>query len=352
MLGIIPIHFELLRTNRWRKGGLSIIPLKYGIAFGLKMLNQAGALINVYTDGSVLLAHGGVEMGQGLHTKMIQVASATLGIPVDRIHIDETGTNTVPNTSATAASTGSDLNGMAVKIACEKISKRLEPYKNEKGSTWNDWVLKAYSNRVSLSATGFYKSPGLGHDPDTDSDNSFFYYSYGASCSEVEIDCLTGDHSVIRTDIVMDVGSSLNPAIDIGQIEGAFIQGYGLYMLEDYKISPSGTLITKGPGNYKIPSVGNIPRQFNVSLLKDKPNTRAVYSSKAIGEPPLLLSISVFMATKSAIMSARYETGRRGYFRLDSPATADCIRMACQDEFTKQFPLSQEGTHSPWSVRL
>ncbi|KAK6190506.1 hypothetical protein SNE40_002363 [Patella caerulea] len=343
---------EFNRINRWRKRGLAIIPLKYGIAFGLKMLNQAGALINIYTDGSVLLAHGGVEMGQGLHTKMMQVASATLGIPVDKIHIDETGTNTVPNTSATAASTGSDLNGMAVKIACEKINKRLEPYKNEKGSTWNDWVLKAYSDRISLSATGFYKSPGLGHDPDTDSDNSFFYYSYGASCSEVEIDCLTGDHSVLRTDIVMDVGSSLNPAIDIGQIEGAFIQGYGLYMLEDYKVSPSGNLITKGPGNYKIPSVGNIPRQFNVSLLKDTPNTKAVYSSKAIGEPPLLLSISVFMATKSAIMAARHETGRRGYFRLDSPATADCIRMACQDEFTKQFPLAEEGTSSPWSVRL
>ncbi|KAK6183872.1 hypothetical protein SNE40_006452 [Patella caerulea] len=340
------------RDNRWRKRGISIIPVQYGIGFELAFMNQAGALVNVYTDGSVLLTHGGIEMGQGLYTKMIQVASAVLGIPMDKIHTSDSSSNIVPNTSPTAASTGSDLNGMAVKIACEKISKRLEPYKNEKGSTWNDWVLKAYNDRVGLSATGFYKSPGLGHDPTTDSNNTHLYHSYGAGCSEVEIDCLTGDHTVLRTDLVFDVGTSINPSIDIGQIEGAFVQGYGLYMLEDYKISPSGNLITKGPGNYKIPSVGNIPRQFNVSLLKDAPNTRAVYSSKAVGEPPLLLSVSVIMAVKSAIKAARHETGRRGHFRLDSPATPDNIRMACQDEFTKQFPPAEKGTYRPWSVKL
>ncbi|KAK6189693.1 hypothetical protein SNE40_001693 [Patella caerulea] len=340
------------RDNRWRKRGISIVPLKYGISFEVIQLNQAGALVNIYTDGSVLISHGGVEMGQGLHIKMIQVASASLGISSDRIHISESSTNIVPNAPPSAASVSSDLNGMAIKIACETLSKRLEPYKNEKGSSWNDWVKKAYEDRVSLSATGFYKAPDLGPDPATNSENKFMYYTYGAGCSEVEVDCLTGDHTVIRTDIVFDVGTSLNPAIDIGQIEGAFMMGYGLYMLENFKISPNGKVLTQGPGNYKIPAISNIPKQFNVSLLKGKPNDRAVYSSKAIGEPPLLLSVSVFLATKSAIMAARHETGRRGYFRLDSPATPDKIRMQCQDEFTKQFPVAEEGTYTPWFIKL
>ncbi|ESO98488.1 hypothetical protein LOTGIDRAFT_142910 [Lottia gigantea] len=324
------------RENRWRKRGISMVPLLFGIAFDIKFMNQAGALVNVYTDGTVLLAHGGTEMGQGINVKMIQVASETLGVPCSRIHIIETGTNTVPNTMPTAASTGSDLNGMAVKNACEKINKRLEPFKSERGTTWNDWVMKAFLERVSLSATGFHKVEGLGYNKETDDDVLYKYFSFGAGCSEVEIDCLTGDHTVLRTDIVMDLGKSLNPAVDIGQIEGGFVQGYGLYMLEQYKVSQSGNLLTKGPGTYKIPSVGNIPKVFNVSLLKDKPNPKAVYSSKAIGEPPLVLSISVFFATKAAIMAARKDHGLEGYFRLDSPATPDVIRMACQDQFTKQ----------------
>ncbi|KAK6190386.1 hypothetical protein SNE40_002268 [Patella caerulea] len=340
------------RENRWRKRGISIIPLKHGVSIGVIALNQAGALVNVYTDGSVLLAHGGVEMGQGLYIKMIQVASATLGIPADRIHTNEMSTSTVPNASVTAGSTGSDLNGMAVKFACEKICKRLEKYKNEKGSSWNDWVKRAYEDRVSLSATGFYKAPDLGPDPSTNSENSFYYYSYGVGCSEVEIDCLTGDHTVLRTDIVFDVGTSLNPAIDIGQIEGAFVMGHGLHMLEHLKVTPSGTLLTKGPGNYKIPSVGNIPKVFNVSMLKGKPNKRAVYSSKAIGEAPMILSLSIFLAAKSAIMAARHETGIDGYFQFDCPATPDIIRMLCQDEFTKQFPPAEEDNFTPWFVKL
>ncbi|ESO85884.1 hypothetical protein LOTGIDRAFT_221063 [Lottia gigantea] len=339
------------RENRWRKRGIAIVPLMYGVSFEFKFMNQAGALVNVYTDGTVLLAHGGTEMGQGIHVKMIQIASETLGVPCSIIHIIETGTNTVPNTIATAASTGSDLNGMAVKNACEKINKRLEPFKCEPGTTWKDWVIKAHFERVSLSASGFHKVEGLGYKKETDDEVIYKYYSFGAGCSEVEIDCLTGDHTVLRTDIVMDLGKSLNPAVDIGQIEGGFVQGYGLYMLEQYKVSQSGNLLTKGPGTYKIPSVGNIPKVFNVTLLKDKPNPKAVYSSKAIGEPPLLLAISVFFATKAAIMAARNDHGLEGYFRLDSPATPDVIRMACQDQFAKQFPVKKENGLKSWFVK-
>ncbi|ESO93188.1 hypothetical protein LOTGIDRAFT_145383, partial [Lottia gigantea] len=330
------------RENRWRKRGISIMPMQFGIGFGRMSMNQGGAFVSIYTDGSVLLAHGGVEMGQGINVKMIQVASGTLGIPTNKIHIIETGTNTVPNTSATAASTGTDLNGMAVKVRYEiswtllKIRKVIDLYKKVDGSKWEDWITEAHEDRVSLSATGFYKTPDLGYDQETDSYNTYDYFSFGAGCSEVEIDCLTGDHTILRTDLVIDIGFSLNPAIDIGQVEGAFVQGCGLMMLEQYKVSQSGNLLTRGPGTYKLPSVGNIPKIFNVSFLKDKPNPRAIYSSKAIGGPPLLLAIYVFFATKAAISATRTGQELEGYFRLDSPATPDVIRMTCQDQFTKQ----------------
>ncbi|KAK3093911.1 hypothetical protein FSP39_021700 [Pinctada imbricata] len=339
--------------NRWKKRGISIVPTKFGISYTLKLLNQAGALIMVYRDGSVLLTHGGTEMGQGLHTKMIQVASRTLKVPASKIHISETSTNTVPNTSATAASCSSDLNGMAVMYACQTILQRLEPIirENPKGS-WEDWVKAAYAARISLSTTGFYKTPDIGYNFETNTGNPFNYFSYGVACSEVEIDCLTGDHQVLRTDIVMDVGVSINPAIDIGQIEGGFIQGYGLMMLELQKVSPDGFLFTRGPGNYKIPGFGDIPVEFNVSLLKGSVNKRAVYSSKAIGEPPLFLSASVYFAAKDAISSARSDAGLDGYFQLKSPATPERIRMACQDQFTELFPDAEPGTYKPWFVQL
>ncbi|XP_033106617.1 xanthine dehydrogenase/oxidase-like isoform X2 [Anneissia japonica] len=209
------------RSNRWKKRGLSIIPLLYGVGFPDTTANQGGALVMIYTDGSVLLAHGGIEMGQGLYTKMIQVASRTLGISTKKIFTNETSTNTVPNASPTAASISSDLNGMAVQIACEKLYQRLAPYrKREPNKTWDDWVKAAYCDRVSLSATGFYKSPSTAFDWKTKSGNPYYYFSFGAAVSEVEIDCLTGDHMVLRTDIVMDVGDSINPAIDIGQVNG------------------------------------------------------------------------------------------------------------------------------------
>uniref|UniRef100_A0A0F8BFX1 Xanthine dehydrogenase/oxidase n=1 Tax=Larimichthys crocea TaxID=215358 RepID=A0A0F8BFX1_LARCR len=341
------------RQNRWTKRGLAIVPTKFGISFTAVFLNQAGALLHIYTDGSVLLTHGGTEMGQGLHTKMVQVASRVLGIPCSKIHILETSTNTVPNTSPTAASASSDLNGAAVQNACEILMKRLEPYKskNPKGS-WEDWVKAAYFDRVNLSANGFYKTPDLGYDFESNSGRAFNYFTYGVACSEVEIDCLTGAHKNLSTTIVMDVGHSLNPAIDIGQVEGAFMQGLGLFTLEELHYSPQGVLLTRGPGSYKIPAFGDIPTKLTVSLLRDAPNDKAIFASKAVGEPPLFLAASVFYAIKDAISAARAQSGITGPFRLDSPASAERIRNACSDRFTELCPPAEPGTFTPWSVRV
>uniref|UniRef100_A0A1B6CHR7 xanthine dehydrogenase n=1 Tax=Clastoptera arizonana TaxID=38151 RepID=A0A1B6CHR7_9HEMI len=339
------------KENRWRKRGISMVPTAFGIAFETRFLNQAAALILVYSDGYVLLSHGGTEMGQGLHTKMIQVASRALGIPTSWIHISETATDKVPNTSPTAASAGSDINGMAVLDGCQKIQERLKPYKkaNPNGS-WKEWVSAAFFDRVSLSATGFYKTPNLTYDPVTNSGNAFSYFTFGAACTEVEIDCLTGDHQVLRTDIVMDLGESINPAIDVGQVEGGFTQGYGLLTLEELMYSPEGVLYTRGPGGYKIPGFGDIPAEFNVSLLKGAPNPRAVYSSKAVGEPPLFLASSAFFAIRDAVIAARLDAGKTEYIRFDAPATAARIRMACSDNITEKFPEAAPGSYKPWNV--
>ncbi|XP_041780050.1 xanthine dehydrogenase-like [Anopheles merus] len=342
--------------HRWRKRGIHVVPTMFGIAFTVLHLNQSGALIHVYQDGTVLLTHGGTEMGQGLHTKMIQVAATALGIPFDRIHISETSTDKVPNTSATAASAGSDLNGTAVLNACLTIRERLEPIRKEfPDKDWNFWVSKAYFSRVSLSATGFYATPDLGYDFGTNSGKAFNYYTYGAACSEVEIDCLTGDHQVIRTDVVMDLGSSINPAIDIGQIEGGFMQGYGLFTLEEMVYSPQGQVFSRGPGMYKLPGFADIPGEFNVSLLTGAPNPRAVYSSKAVGEPPLFLASSIFFAIRDAIAAARKEEKLSDDFTLVSPATSSRIRTACQDKFVERFTKQQSNGAEParivpWNV--
>lgn len=340
-------------ANRYKKRGISVIPTKFGIAFTALFLNQAGALVHVYKDGSVLLTHGGTEMGQGLHTKMIQVASRTLAIPTSEIFISETSTDKVPNTSPTAASVGSDINGMAVLNACQIIMQRLEPVKQSNPTgTWKDWIMAAYFQRISLSATGFYKTPDIGYSFETNSGNAFRYYTYGVACSEVEIDCLTGNHRVLRTDIVMDLGESLNPALDIGQVEGGFVQGLGLFTLEEPLFSTSGQVITRGPSNYKIPSADDIPEEFNVSLLRGAPNPHAVYSSKAVGEPPLFLASSVFFAIKDAVESARAEIGIDGLFQFDSPATAERIRMACEDQLTRKVSKPEPGTFKPWAVSV
>ncbi len=335
------------KENRWRKKGISLVNTMYGIAFPIKFFNQGGALVHIYLDGSVLIAHGGVEMGQGLHIKVLQVAATVLKIPIERIHIQETTTSTVPNSTTTAGSMSSDLYGAAVLDACKILYNRLQLYREAcPKDGWDQWVDKAYHDRVSLSATGFYIVDDI--DPDIGKLNHYFVH--GSAVSEVEIDCLTGDHQVIRTDIVMDVGSSLNPAIDIGQIEGGFMQGYGYYTLEELVYSPDGTLYSRGPGMYKIPGFSDIPGEFNVSLMTGAPNPRAVYSSKAIGEPPVFLAASVFYAIKEAIGEARKEQKLDPNFYLQSPATSERIRLACHDEITKTFENPIGNDLKPWSV--
>ncbi|XP_019409453.1 PREDICTED: aldehyde oxidase-like [Crocodylus porosus] len=341
------------KQNYWKKKGIAIIPLKYSIGFDAMFLNQAAALVHIYMDGSVLVTHGGVELGQGIHTKIMQVASRELKIPTSFIHICETSTVTVPNTRPTAASIGTDINGMAVKNACQTLLKRLQPImdKNPEG-TWKDWVTEAFHQSISLSATGFFRGYDTNMNWDKGEGRPFEYFVYGAACSEVEIDCLTGDHKNIRTDITMDVGCSLNPAVDIGQIEGAFVQGLGLYTMEELKYSPEGVLYTRGPDQYKIPAVCDIPKQFSVSLLSSSQNPNAIYSSKAVGEPALFLGCSVFFAIKDAVAAARQERGITGIFTFHSPSTAERIRMACVDQFTKMIPWDEPESYVPWAVPI
>ncbi|XP_076442238.1 xanthine dehydrogenase/oxidase-like isoform X2 [Babylonia areolata] len=340
--------------NRWRKRGVAVTPAKFGMSYTLEFLNQGAALVNIYTDGTVLISHGGVEMGQGLHTKVMQVASQVLNIPLSKICMDETSTGVVPNTPATAASLSSDLFGAAVLDACSTLMKRLKPIQDGNPQySWEQLVVAAYLDRVSLSATGFYKATDVGYNIETGQGQAFNYLTYGAACSVVEVDCLTGDHHVLSTDIVMDVGKSLNPAIDIGQIEGAFMQGYGLVALEQYKVQGDGTLLTRGPGSYKIPSVGNIPRSFNVSLLTESGNPKALYSSKGVGEPPLLLAVSVLGAIHDAVRAARTDEGLNPFVPLNTPATPARVRMACCDRFTRLYEGEEKKSNRrPWFVDL
>uniref|UniRef100_A0A336MW54 Xanthine dehydrogenase n=1 Tax=Culicoides sonorensis TaxID=179676 RepID=A0A336MW54_CULSO len=322
----------------YNKRGITVVPTVFGLGYVPVFLNQAGALIHVYTDGSVLLSHGGVEIGQGLHTKMIQIASRTLEIPADLIHIQETATDKVPNASSTAASTASDLNGMAVLNTCQIIKERIAPYKAKyPDKDWKYWIHNAYMDRVSLSATGFFKQTDIGYDEKTNQGNAFYYFVYGAAVAEVEIDVYTGDHLVHRVDIVMDLGRSINPAVDVGQIEGAFMQGYGLYTMEEIWFYPDGRQHTVGPSTYKIPTLNDIPKEFNVSLLTGAPNPRAVCSSKAVGEPPLFMASAVFFAIKDAIIAARAEINQSPEFEFNAPATAARIHLACDLNCTTRF---------------
>ncbi|CAG5134308.1 unnamed protein product, partial [Candidula unifasciata] len=327
------------RSSRWKKRGLSVTPLTYGVGYPVRVMNQGTAMVNIYRDGSVLLVTGGVEMGQGLHIKIIQIATRVLDAPENYIRVAETSTYNIPNHPPTAGSMGSDLIGMAVMKACEELKSRLSPYREDNPK-------KEWKDVVCLVDT-----PGMDWSKSVNS--PFPYFSFGAACCEVEIDCLTGDHQVLRTDIVIDVGHSLNPAIDIGQIEGAFVQGYGMLVLEQYKVTGQGKLLTSGPGNYKIPAFANIPHVFNVTLLKNPGNPKAVYSSKGIGEPPQCLATSAFLAIKSAIAAARSDAGYSGYFQLDSPATPDRIRMSCVDQFSDKFLVDDEkDNENPWYVKL
>ncbi|KAF8370363.1 xdh-1 [Pristionchus pacificus] len=345
------------KLNKYRKRGVALTPTKFSIGFGLKHLNQASALVLIYTDGSVLVSHGGMEMGQGLHTKIIQITSRCLGIDATKIHIQDAATDKVPNASPTAASMGSDLNGLAVQNACDQLNERLAELKNEMPeATWEKLVETAYLRMISLSASGFATTPCDPVDFGTGAPGGemFSYAVYGTAFCEVEIDCLTGDHHLLRTEIVMDVGDSLNPAIDIGQIEGAFIQGYGLFTMEEIKVRPDGVRLSRGPGAYKIPSADDAPRHFSVHLLKGSSNKNSIFSSKAIGEPPLFLGSCALFAIRNAIKAFRSDQGLFGYFRFDSPATAERIRLACEDELLEKVPALPKDKHSftPWVVDL
>ncbi|XP_043691113.1 xanthine dehydrogenase 1-like isoform X2 [Telopea speciosissima] len=334
--------------NRWRKRGVAMVPTKFGISFTTKFMNQAGALVQVYTDGTVLVTHGGVEMGQGLHTKVAQIAASSFNIPLSSVFISETSTDKVPNASPTAASASSDMYGAAVLDACEQIKARMEPVASRhKHNSFAELVIACYMERIDLSAHGFYITPEIGFDWKTGKGIPFRYFTYGAAFTEVEIDTLTGDFYTRRADVLMDLGFSLNPAIDVGQIEGGFVQGLGWVALEElkwgdaeHKWIPPGHLYTCGPGSYKIPSVNDIPLKFNVSLLKDAPNAKAIHSSKAVGEPPFFLASSVLFAIKDAIIAARAEVGSNDWFPLDNPATPERIRMACIDNLTEGFVRS------------
>lgn len=338
---------EFNKTSPVLKKGLALTPVKFGISFTAQHLNQAGALLHVYTDGSIQLNHGGTEMGQGLFTKVAQVVASEFQVDMARIHCTATRTDKVPNTSPTAASSGSDLNGMAAKDAAGKIKARLTAFAarhfgvdetqvrfannqviaGEHQLSFAECVQLAYLNRISLSATGYYRTPKIHYDRDNAQGRPFFYYAYGAAVAEVLIDTLTGEHKVLQADICQDVGQSLNPAIDIGQIEGGFIQGMGWLTNEELVWGEDGRLQTTGPATYKIPTIGDTPPRFNVELLPDSPNTEAtIFHSKAVGEPPLMLGIAVWCALRDAVASlADYRLSPS----LDTPATAERVLAAC-----------------------
>ena len=338
--------------HKWKKRGLAIIPTKFGISFTAIFLNQAGALVHLYHDGSVLVAHGGTEMGQGLHTKMTMIAAQALGVPLSDVFVSETATNTVANTSSTAASASSDLNGYAIFNACEQLNERLKPYKEKLGkdAKMKDLVHAAYFDRVNLSANGFYKTPDIGYVWGPNTGQMFYYFTQGVTAAEVEIDTLTGDWTCLRADIKMDVGRSINPAIDYGQIEGAFVQGQGLFTTEESLWHrASGQLFTKGPGTYKIPGFRDIPQVFNVSLLKDVEweNLRTIQRSRGVGEPPLFMGSSVFFAIRDALRAARKQYGVEDVLQLQSPATPERIRVSCADPIIKRaYVEPKEGEKS------
>ncbi|XP_069851873.1 aldehyde oxidase 3-like isoform X1 [Dipodomys merriami] len=342
---------EFNQQSFWKKRGISIIPMKFSVGYPKTFYYQAAALVHIYTDGSVLVAHGGVELGQGINTKMIQVASRELQLPMSYIHLGEMNTMTVPNTIATAASTGADVNGKAVQNACQTLMKRLEPIVSQNpNGTWEEWVNEAFTQSISLSATGYFRGYEVHMDWEKGEGDIYPYFVFGAACSEVEIDCLTGAHKNIRTDIVMDASFSINPAVDIGQIEGAFVQGLGLYTLEELKYSPEGVLYTHGPKQYKIPSVTDIPEEFHVSLLTTTQNPKAIYSSKGLGESGMFLGSSVFFAIADAVAAARKERGLAPLLAMNSPATPEQIRMACVDQFTELVPQIDSEGCKPWSI--
>ncbi len=327
------------------KKGLAFSPVKFGISFTLTHLNQAGALVHVYQDGSIHMNHGGTEMGQGLFQKVAQVAADRFGVPLERVKITATDTAKVPNTSATAASSGSDLNGMAVKAACDTIRDRMANHLASLHQCDAQDVIFAdstvtvqgesysfarvaqltYEARISLSATGFYRTPKLSWDRIKGQGRPFFYFAYGAAISEVAVDTLTGEYRILRSDILHDAGSSLNPALDIGQVEGGFVQGAGWLTTEELVWDQNGRLRTHAPSTYKIPACSDRPDVFNVALWDGRNREDTIYRSKAVGEPPFMLGMSVFLALSDAVAACG-----SGYPALDAPATPERVLAAIE----------------------
>ena len=330
-----------------RKRGLALVPLKFGISFTATMLNQGAALVNIYQDGSVSVNHGGTEMGQGLNTKMAQVAADGLGIPVSLVRVTATDTQKVPNASATAASSGADINGAAINNACDQLRERLsavaarmlacpaadvvfqggQALGGGKAVTWQALIKQAWLDRVGLGVTGFYMTPDIAYDFQTLKGRAFYYFCYGAAVSEMGIDTLTGEWWLQAVDIVHDVGRSINPAIDRGQIEGAYIQGMGWLTMEECIWDKKGKLLTHGPSTYKIPVAGDVPEHFKVSLFDGQNVKPTPYRSKAVGEPPLMLALSAYFALRDAVAAT---AGNGQVLSMDAPATPERILLAVE----------------------
>lgn len=330
-------------TSRFLKRGLALTPVKFGISFTSSFLNQAGALLLIYTDGTVQLNHGGTEMGQGLNTKVAQIVAEVLQIDIDQIQITATDTGKVPNTSPTAASSGADLNGKAAQNAAETLRNRLTEmlcelhqcpadevsFSNgiirvkEEYFTFPDVAQMAWLNQVPLFATGYYKVPGLHYDRQAGRGTPFYYFAFGAACVEVIIDTMTGEYRLLRADILHDVGASLNPAIDIGQVEGGFVQGVGWLTCEELVWNDKGQLMTDSPASYKIPAIGDVPADLRVTLVENRKNAKdTVFHSKAVGEPPFMLGIAAWCALQDAVSSVgNYQL----HPLLDAPATPERV---------------------------
>ena len=356
-----PLMTTLAQTSRYRerhaaiaewnasspviRRGIALTPVKFGISFTATLFNQAGALVHVYTDGSVQVNHGGTEMGQGLNTKVAAIVADELGVPFERVLSTASDTSKVPNASATAASSGTDLNGRAAQFAARNVRDNLASFvagldgcgagavrfaggqviSPSKTRQWEDVVGAAYANRIQLWSDGFYRTPKIHYDKVTMLGRPFYYFSYGAACTEVAIDTLTGEYRVVAVDILHDVGQSINPAIDIGQIEGAFIQGMGWLTTEQLVWNNKGYLQTHAPSTYKIPATGDVPEHFKVALWPEPNREDNVFGSKAVGEPPFMLGISVYEALRDAVAQAG---GRPD--AMNAPATAEEVLRAVQ----------------------
>ncbi|MEI8168732.1 MAG: xanthine dehydrogenase molybdopterin binding subunit [Rhodoferax sp.] len=327
------------------KRGIALTPVKFGISFTATLFNQAGALVHVYLDGSIQVNHGGTEMGQGLNTKVAQIVADELGVPLSRVLTTASDTSKIPNASATAASAGTDLNGRAAQFAARHVRDNLAQfvggldvcgagairfdggliYGPNSTRPFDEVVKLAYANRIQLWSDGFYRTPKIHYDKATLSGRPFYYFAYGAACTEVAIDTLTGESRVLRVDILHDVGRSINPAIDIGQIEGGFVQGMGWLTTEQLVWNDQGALSTHAPSTYKIPTAGDVPKHFRVDLWPEPNREDNVFGSKAVGEPPFMLAISVFEALRDAVAQAR---GDSGAVRLTAPATAENVLRA------------------------